>query len=65
MASIATLYEFERYPYELAKSDSFENNKFLLTEKTLQYLENLNEQQRFLEINRKTIKPLGFVGVVK
>ncbi len=65
MASIATLYEFERYPYELSESDSFENKRFRLTEKTLRHLESINEEQRFLEINRTFIKPLGFVGVVK
>lgn len=65
MGTTATLYEFERYPFELAKSDSFENNTFRLTEKTLQHLEEMNERERFLDINRTYIKPLGFVGVVK
>ncbi len=65
MSSTATLYEFERYPYELSESDSFEDKTFRLTEKTLQHLENINEKERFFEITRKYIKPLGFVGVVK
>ena len=65
MAATATLFEFERYPYELSESDSFENRSFRLTEKTLQQLDTINEKTRFLEIERKEIKPLGFVGVVK
>ena len=65
MLSTATLYEFERYLYELSESDSFEDKTFRLTEKTLQHLENINEKERFFEITRKYIKPLGFVGVVK
>jgi len=65
MPATATLYEFERYPYALAKSDSFEDKSFRLTEKTLRHLESINEEHRFLEINRTYIKPLGFVGVVK
>ena len=65
MASTATLFEFERYPYELSESDSFENKSFRLTEKTLQQLKTINERERFLDIGRKEIKPLGFAGVVK
>lgn len=65
MASTATLYEFERYPYRLAESDSFEDNTLKLTTKTFRHLEEMNERERFLDINRTYIKPLGFVGVVK
>jgi len=65
MTATATLFEFERYPYELSEKDRFENKTFRLTENTLKKLEDINEQQHFLEINRKFIKPLGFVGVIK
>lgn len=61
----ATLFEFQPVEYEISDFDSFEDRKLLLTEKTMEELEKLNEERKFLEIDRRKIKPLNYVGVVK
>lgn len=61
----ATLFEFQPVEYEISEFDSFEDRKLLLTEKTMEELEKLNEERKFLEIDRRKIKPLNYVGVVK
>ena len=65
MTSVATLFEYQKYPFILSNVDSFEEGTLFLTDKTLELLEELNVKGRFLEIGRKTIKPLNQVGVSK
>lgn len=66
---VATLFEYKPYEYEISNEDCFidspENPKLYLTEETIKELEKLNENKKFLEISRKRIKPLNYVGVVK
>lgn len=64
MRETATLFEYVAYPFELAETDNFHDNRLGLTESTLEVLEALNAEKQFLEIGRKTIKPLNYVGVV-
>jgi len=64
MREIATLFEYKTYNYEETKNDYFRDNKLGLTKSTLEILESLNAEKQFLEIGRKTIKPLNYVGVV-
>ena len=63
----ATLFEYERYPYRIGNRDSVQPGDPLiyLAEGTLQELETLNRSKRFLEIDRNTIRPLNYIGVVK
>lgn len=65
MPPVATLIEYQGYPYQVAAADSFREGRFSLTEKTLEILEDLNAERGFLEIGRRTIKPLNHVGVVR
>jgi 5-methylcytosine-specific restriction enzyme subunit McrC len=69
-SSVATLFEYTIYDYEELSSgeqDYFveEENKLYLTRDTLNELERLNRNKKFLEIGRRKIKPLNYVGVVK
>ncbi|MDG6251497.1 hypothetical protein [Methanocalculus sp.] len=64
---VATLFEYVSYRYEPAsETDSYstEENVLYLTEDTLQELEHLNRTKYFLDIGRKTLKPLNYIGVV-
>ncbi|MBN2733807.1 MAG: McrC family protein [Methanomicrobiaceae archaeon] len=64
----ATLFEFVTYALiSPADGDYYsEISKTLhLTDETLNELESINKTKKFLEIGRKTIKPLNFIGVVK
>jgi len=63
----ATLFEYLRYTYQPADADHYsEDEKTLyLTEGTLDELDKINNTKKFLEIDRKTIKPLNYIGVVK
>lgn len=66
--TVATLFEYVPYRYEPAsETDSFSatENILYLTEETLQELEHLNRTKYFLEIGRKTLKPLNYIGVVR
>ncbi len=65
MPPVATLIEYKSYPYQVAPTDSFRDGRLFLTEKTLELLENLNRERKFLDIGRQTIKPAGYVGVVR
>ncbi|MEM1671821.1 MAG: hypothetical protein QXY92_08620 [Archaeoglobaceae archaeon] len=60
-----TLFEYKPVEYEIGKSDDIEGDRLMLTEKTIEQLEKINEKNKFLEIGRKRIKPLNYVGVVK
>lgn len=64
---VATIFEYVSYRYEPAletNSFSAEENVLYLTEETLQELEHLNRTRYFLDIRRKTLKPLNYIGVV-
>jgi len=66
--TVATLFEYVPYQYKLAQeTDSFSSaeNVLYLTEETLQELDQLNGTKYFLEIGRKTLKPLNYIGVVR
>ncbi len=66
--TVATLFEYVSYQYNLAQeTDSFSatENVLYLTEETLQEFEQLNKTKHFLEIGRKTLKPLNYIGVVR
>jgi 5-methylcytosine-specific restriction enzyme subunit McrC len=68
--STATLFEYERVNYEITsqteKDHHADYSKPLhLTEEILNELEKINKTNNFLDIGRKTIKPLNYVGVVK
>lgn len=66
--TVATLFEYVSYQYKVAQeTDSFSvaENVLYLTEETLQELEQLNKTKGFLEIGRKTLKPLNYIGVVR
>ncbi|MDD4455723.1 MAG: McrC family protein [Candidatus Methanomethylophilaceae archaeon] len=63
--SVATLFEYQRYPYVSSKTDSFRKGVLSLTDKTIGLLEHLNSRRPFLEIGRNSIKPLNYVGVVR
>ena len=65
MQSVATLFEYQPYRYERSKRDYFENGILHLTEKTIEYLEDLNHSRPFMECGLKSIKPLNYVGVIK
>lgn len=65
--AVATLFEYVSYPYKVSRgTDSFSiaENALYLTEGTLQELEQLNKTKGFLEIGRKTLRPLNYIGVV-
>ena len=63
--SVATLFEYRRYPYVSSKKDSFREGTLFLTDKTIGLLESLSSKRPFLEIGRNSIKPLNYVGVVR
>ncbi|WP_332449378.1 McrC family protein [Methanoculleus sp.] len=63
--SVATLFEYGRYPYRSSKTDSFSGETLYLTDKTIELLDSLNHKKPFLDIGRNTIKPLNYVGVVR
>ncbi|WP_067072787.1 McrC family protein [Methanoculleus horonobensis] len=63
--STATLFEYQKYPYESSKTDSFKEGTLHLTDKTIELLDSLNSKRPILEIGRNTIKPLNYVGVVR
>lgn len=67
VSNVATLFEYESVNYEIGDKDKViqEEGKIILTEKTIQELEKLNETRKFIEITRKRLKPLNYVGVVK
>ena len=60
-----TLFEYKPVEYEIGGRDEIEGDRLILTEKTIEQLEKINEKNKFLEIGRKRIKPLNYVGVVK
>lgn len=62
---VATLFEYQRYPYVSSKTDSFGEGTLHLTKKTIELLDCLNNKRPFLEIGRDSIKPLNYVGVVR
>ncbi len=66
-SNIATLFEYEPVNYEIGDKDEVirEDGRIVLTEKTVQELEKLNETRKFIEITRKKLKPLNYVGVIK
>ena len=68
--STATLFEYTNVTYDVISSTEkdyySEKSKALhLTEETLNELEKINKTNKFLDIGRKTIKPLNYIGVVK
>ncbi len=65
MQTVATLFEYQTYSYQSSREDSFRDGTLYLTDQTIDLLEDLNRSQPFLEIRRKTIKPLNYVGVIK
>lgn len=65
MRSKATLFEYQAYPYHVSKEDSFSGGTLYLTEKTIETLERLNQSRPFMEVNRHTVKPLNYAGVVR
>jgi len=69
VSNIATLFEYESVDYEIRDKDDaiYEDGKTILslTEKTMEELEKLNETRKFIEITRRKLKPLNYVGVVK
>lgn len=70
MNNIASLIEFQEYPFNDTSSKDYvtivnDRPYFHLTEKTINQLESFNNTNRFLSITRKSIKPLNYVGVVK
>jgi len=65
MSTKATLFEYQKYPYQKADSDSFREGMLYLTEKTIGLLETLNQSKPFMECSLKTIRPLNYVGVVR
>jgi 5-methylcytosine-specific restriction enzyme subunit McrC len=62
-----TLFEHEKYQYEVGANNRYlrESKHLTLTPMILQSLEELNEDKQFLDIGRKTITPLNYVGVVR
>lgn len=64
---VATLFEYVPYLYEPDTSNSFsaEERILCLTEETLQEFEQLNKAKCFLEMGRRTLRPLNYIGVVK
>ncbi len=73
-SKVVTLFEYE--PVEYCKPDKDEDKDevklkedgkpiLILSKKTVEELERLNENRKFLEIGWKRIKPLNYVGVVK
>lgn len=63
--SVATLFEYRRYPYVSSTTDSFREGTLYLTDRTIELLSSLNSKRPFLEIGRNTIKTLNYVGVVR
>lgn len=66
--TISTLTLFEYVTYQIPSIDrnySEKSSILHLTEETLNELEKINETSKFLDIRRKTLKPLNYVGVVK
>jgi len=67
---LLTLFEYNKVKYEQCFSIDDEgvnddNIKVFLTEKTLQNIERINQTQKFLEISRKEIRALNYVGVAR
>ena len=66
--STATLFEYVTYDVVPSKETDYYSEKskaIHLTEETLNELEKINKTIKFLDIGRKTIKPLNYIGVVK
>ncbi len=65
--TVVDLFEFTPINYTTGEEAAFEEGSkiLVLTEDQLSKLEKLNEEIKFLEIGRKTIKPRNFVGVVQ
>ncbi|ASJ07384.1 McrC family protein [Thermococcus pacificus] len=65
--TVVDLFEFTPINYTTGKKAEFDEDSktLVLLENQLSKLEKLNEEIKFLEIGRKTIKPRNFVGVVQ
>lgn len=60
--------EYEEVSYKVVSNpeeERFEDNTIFLTDQSIEWLEKLNEGQKFAEIYRKRIKFLNYVGVLK
>jgi 5-methylcytosine-specific restriction enzyme subunit McrC len=68
-SNIATLFEYEPVDYEIGDKDEviYEDGGIILslTEKTMEELEKLNKTRKFIEITRRRLRPLNYVGVIK
>jgi len=62
----AVTFEYSKFGYEIVEDaeEGLEDGKLLLTEKSVEELEKLNESLNFLEIGRKRIRVLNYAGVV-
>ena len=65
--TVVDLFEFTPINYTTGKKVAFDEDSknLVLMEDQLSKLEKLNEEFKFLEIGRKTIKPKNFVGVIQ
>jgi 5-methylcytosine-specific restriction enzyme subunit McrC len=61
----ATLFEYQRYSYQISTENYLEDKTLYLTENTLKLLVDLNDSKRFMEFGLNTLKPLNYVGVVR
>jgi len=59
-------FEFSEFDYEIVKKseDCFENGELYLSERTIKYLEKVNERTHFADIKRRKIRVFNYAGVL-
>lgn len=63
--SVATVFEWEKYPYVMSSRNSFTNGIFSFTQTFLDTLEMIDPDQKYFVITRDLIKTKQQVGVIR
>lgn len=64
-SSVATVFEWERYPYSIGSNNSFHHERFTFTQSFLDTLETIDPDQKYFTITRDVIKVKQQVGVIR
>lgn len=64
-SSVATVFEWEQYPYSISSRNTFAKGTFFLTQSYLNALESIDPDQKYFTITRNEIKCKQHVGVIR
>ena len=64
MNNIVTLFEYDSRKFEIGNQDYYNEDKFTLTDKTIEELKKLSDKN-LIELKWKEVKALNYVGVIK